>query len=79
MKHFLGNHPEFQIETDPKLTGLRSRTLIIKAMTKSDEKNDLPFLADKNCPYCRGKGYYYVSDGHDDVNGEVCECVLKHE
>lgn len=38
MKHnpFLGDHPEFQIETSHKLLGQRSRKLIVKNMTDYD-------------------------------------------
>ena len=38
-----------------------------------------PFdVAKKACPHCNGTGTTYESDGHDDVNAEVCECV-KHD
>lgn len=31
-----------------------------------------------DCKICEGTGTEYVSDGHDDVNAEVCNC-MKHE
>lgn len=27
------------------------------------------------CPICRGRGVMYISDGRDDVIGEVCYCI----
>lgn len=34
---------------------------------------------DPNCPHCHGTGVMYQPNGQDDVNAEVCVCVIAQE
>ncbi len=34
-------------------------------------------IGDPNCDYCNGKGWYYVPNGPDDVDKEVCDCAME--
>jgi len=29
---------------------------------------------EKSCPYCEGRGWYWVQDGPDDCEKEKCNC-----
>lgn len=34
---------------------------------------------DPNCSRCEGKGWFYVPNGPDDVDKEVCDCAEVEE
>ncbi len=59
--HFLGDHPLFQIETDPKLLGQRSRKLIVKHITSEDEIKEEPLDLEQS------------DDDMDDDSDEVAD------
>jgi hypothetical protein len=46
--------------------------VILDALRKDQEEHQ----ADLNCPLCEGQGCTWIANGDDDVDPEVCQCVL---
>lgn len=45
---------------------------ILNALRKDQQEHQ----ADPSCPNCQGRGCTWVANGPDDVDPELCQCVI---